>query len=124
MTQLSEQFKSRIDLAASEVAEALRTKTLHGKRTHHSAVEHRALEHFAIEFRLTRDVAHESAGEAIARAGGINNFFDRQCRSAEGMQSSFLEKRGGAIFAVLDHEHARSVRENLLRGARQAVGLA
>ena len=76
---------------------------------------------------LRSEIAEEAAGKAVARAGGIDDFFERQRRRAEGGRADFLgrlaEEGSGAVFAVLDDQHARAQAQH---GARclHEIGVA
>jgi hypothetical protein len=69
---------------AGELGDALGAKALHGKRAHHAAVEHGASVGGGREFGLRSQIAEEAAGKAVARAGGVDDFFQREGRRAEG----------------------------------------
>ena len=69
------------------------------------------LQHATADFALRGDVAHEAAGKAVARAGGIAHLVERQRRSAEGMLTAAIaiaEKNGRAVLAMLDDQRART----------------
>src|SRR5262249_43832619 len=122
--QLAEDLVTLFDLLARELLQALGAESFDGKRTHHAAVEHGALEDVAGELVLRSDVAHEAAGKAVARAGGVDYALDRQRGRTEGMPSdserAFLKEDGGAVFPVLDHQRLWPHLQHFLRSASQA----
>src|SRR5258708_20308291 len=66
-----------IDFRVVERAEAIRPELFAAEAAHHRSINDRPAEHLVIELAvlradaLLRQVAHESAREAVARAGGI-----------------------------------------------------
>src|SRR4029077_20693688 len=86
--QLAEYQKTFFDLFASKRLQALGAEAFDGERSHDAAVEESALENFAVQVFLGGEVAHEASSEGIAGAGGIFDFFNRQCWGAEGMTAN------------------------------------
>jgi len=84
--QLAEEHKAVVDLLAGELLQPLGAKTLAGERAHHTAVEHGAAEGGRSEFACRggrSQVAEEAAGKAVARAGGVHHFLQRQGRGTK-----------------------------------------
>ena len=77
-------LKRVVDFGARELLQALGAEALAGKGAHHAAVKHGAAEGVRRELGLRGEIAEEAAGKAVARAGGIDDFFERQCRRPEG----------------------------------------
>src|SRR5579863_5883555 len=76
--QLAEEDEALVDLLAGERLNALGAKALDREGAHYAAVEHGAAEGGGGEFALRGEIAEETAGKAVARAGGIDDFLQRQ----------------------------------------------
>src|SRR5579863_4185005 len=82
-SELAELFKSGIDFFTRERAEALHPEAFAAEASHYGPVNHRAAEHAAADLvafeaeAVFGQVADESASEAIARAGRIENIFEQ-----------------------------------------------
>src|SRR5208283_2241093 len=80
VSQLAEQNETVVDLLTGKGLHPLGAKALAGERTHHTAVKHGAAEGGRSKFALRGQVAEESAGKAVARAGRVNHLFQRHRR--------------------------------------------
>src|SRR5205823_11477029 len=76
-------FEAAIDLLSRQRAKTFHAKALATEAAHHRPVNYRAPEFvhvhimgFEIDARA-REIAHESTGETIARASGIENIFEQ-----------------------------------------------
>ncbi len=65
-----------------------------------------------------RKVAHEAAGEAIARAGGVVHLLQRKRRHGK---DAAVVHHHGAVFAALDHQRLGAELEDMPRRAQQIV---
>src|SRR5438309_303498 len=108
MRQFAERVEAVVDLIASDRLQALRAEALDRERPHHAAVEHGVLQHTAVHFSLRGDVAHEAPGEAVARAGGVAYFVQRQRGSPKRMmptrELAITKEDGGTVLTVLDDQ--------------------
>jgi len=94
-----------VDLFAGELLKALGAEAFAGKGAHDAAVEHGA----AVGFRVMvagRRGSRRSRRKAVARAGGVDDFFEKHGRSAkcvllDGAGIGFVEQRR-AVFAMFD----------------------
>src|ERR1019366_9270875 len=77
--QLAEEGEAVIDFLARELLEALGAEALHRERAHDAAIEHGAMIDGGGEFGLRGEIAEEAAGKAVARASGVDYFFERKC---------------------------------------------
>src|SRR5258708_40140240 len=77
--QLTEERKAVIDFLARELLQAFCAEALDCKGTHDAAVEHGVAVGGWSELGLGSEIAEEAAGKAVARAGGVHNFFQREC---------------------------------------------
>src|SRR5215472_15697958 len=74
-------LEARIDLLASEGAEAVYTEALAAEAAHHGTVDYGAAEFVRVDVFRTqvhtgaRQRSHKSAREAVARTGGIEDIF-------------------------------------------------
>src|SRR5580658_512669 len=100
-----ELLKPCVDFRACETAETIHAEHLAAEAAHHGAVDHRPpqlgnIDAAAIRLdALSGQVADEAAGEAIARAGGVENFLQQIPRRHE--VAAAVEQHG-AVFAALD----------------------
>src|SRR5467141_1159772 len=92
-------------LTALQVAQPVQAKFLDGKASHDRAVDHGAAERSVRLVPVSRQVAHEAASEAVARAGGIVRLFQRKCRDAE---DAALVHHHGAVFSTLYNQRHRT----------------
>src|SRR4030088_1568287 len=82
-SELAELFKSGIDFFTRERAKALHAEAFAAKTSHDRPIDHRAAEHAAADVvalqakAVLGQIADESAGETIARAGGIENVLEQ-----------------------------------------------
>ena len=67
---------------------------------------------------LLRQIADEAAGEAIARAGGIEDIFQQIAGHHE---VGVAAEQHGAVLAALDHQRMRTHLQNLRGGLAQIV---
>ena len=81
--QLAEKDEAVVDLLAGELLQPLGAKALARKRAHHAAVKHGAPKGGRRELGLRGQIAEEPAGKAVARAGRVDHFFQRQRRRTE-----------------------------------------
>src|SRR5580692_12533880 len=84
--KLTEDMETRVDLIARKPLQALCAKALAGKGAHHTAVIHGVTPGGGRECFLGSEIAEESSGKAVARAGRIDDFLQRERRSSEGAQ--------------------------------------
>src|SRR6202167_2730999 len=103
--ELAEERKAFLDFAGVELLEPLGSEALHGEGAHDTAVEHGAAEDGGRERGLRGDVAEESAGEGIARAGGIDNF----CQWESGHAEGYRDAAGLASKGAIAEERRRTV---------------
>ena len=119
--------KRCVDLFAGGALEAFGAEGFDGERAHDAAVEHGGAEDLGGELALGGDVAVEAAGEGVACAGGVDDFFDgavagaRKRRAlgfggAHLFEEGFGEEAGDAVLAVLDDEGLGAQVEDLLGG--------
>src|ERR1035441_5625128 len=113
VSQLAENGEAVVDLFARELLQPLGAEALASEGTHHAAVEHGAAEGGWSEFARCGgrgQVAEESSRKAVARAGEIDHFFQRQRRGAERVRlrtlaywrkTAVAEESRRAILAVL-----------------------
>src|SRR5271168_4265949 len=85
-------------LAAFQDAETVEAEAFDGEAAHHRTIDHRAAERGVAQTLCAGEIAHEAAGEAVACAGGIVRFFERERRDAE--DAAFVDHHG-AVFAAL-----------------------
>ena len=83
--ELAEDDEAFVNLLAGELLEALGSEALAGVGAHDAAVEHGAAEDGRSELGLRGEVAEEAAGKAVASAGGIDDFFEREGGCPEGV---------------------------------------
>ena len=86
---LAKEVEARVDLGAREVLQALRAEALAGKRAHDAAVKHGEAPGGRRELARRGgrgQITEEAAGKAVACAGGIDDFFEREGRSPEGAE--------------------------------------
>ena len=62
------------------------------------------------------EVAEEAAGEAVARAGGVDHLLERIAGQRE---EAVLGEQRGAVLALLGDDHARPERHHLARSAHE-----
>ena len=107
-----------MDFAALERGEALHAEFFHREASQHGTVNHRVAQCALVHFPRARQIAHETAGETVACAGGILHFFQRKCRHRK---QEFLVHHDGAVLAALDHQGFRAHFEDFFGSARQVV---
>src|SRR5580700_7393816 len=83
---LAKDIEARVDLRTRELLQALGAEALAGVGAHDAAVKHGVAPCGGRELGLRSQIAEEAAGKTITRAGGIDNFFERESRSLEGAQ--------------------------------------
>ncbi len=91
---LAEDIEARVDFGARELLQALRAEALAGIGAHDAAVKHGVAPGGGRELGLRGQIAEEASGKAVARAGGIDDFFEREGRRLESAKlgsSCFLE---------------------------------
>src|SRR5579885_2388499 len=99
LRELLEMPRPRLDLASRHVANAFEPKALDGKASHDRPVHHRAPQHRVVHARSRCEIAHEPAGETIARPGGIVHFLQRKRRHGT---NSVVVHHHCAVFASFD----------------------
>ena len=82
-SELVEMADAIRDFAALELQQTFQPKLFHGETSENGSVDHREAQRIRVDFSGAGEIAHESAGKAIARAGGIVNFVQRICGNAE-----------------------------------------
>src|SRR5260370_37601834 len=98
-----------------------RSKTIHAelfaaKTAQHGSIYHSAAEFFIIHVArfqiepLLSKISDEAASKAIARAGGIEDFFQQITRHHEVLAAM---EQDGAILTALDHQRVRTHIDNL-----------
>src|ERR1700723_71317 len=70
---LPEQVKAFVDLPPRHVLQALSAEAFDRKRPHHAAVKHGLAKDCGSQLWLRSQIAVETAGKGIARAGGSDN---------------------------------------------------
>ena len=106
------------NFALLQFQQTLEAEFLDGETAEDGAVDHRASKRVAIYSASACEIAHETAGESVARAGGIVDFIERKCRNAK---DPIVVDEHGAVFAALDDERFGAKLENLFRGAEEIV---
>src|SRR5215472_16854075 len=120
--EVTEFLEAGIDFTARQSAEPVDAEFLAAEAAHHRAVNHRTADFVVIGpgiFQinpLSRKVTHESAGETIARSGGIENVFEQVAGNHE-VPVAPPEDR--AVFSALDDQRVRSHAEDLPGGFLQ-----
>src|SRR5215469_17182782 len=104
--------------ATSETAQALDAQLLDSKASEYGTINHCAAQRIMVDFLLPRQVAHESAGETVARARRIADFFERICRHR---QNRVAMKEHCAVFAALNDDSFRAHAENPFGRTQQIV---
>src|SRR5579871_5506914 len=77
MHQFFEQAIARVDFLARQRLQTLGAELLDAKAAHHRSVDHGAAHFFLAGLLATGERSHESAGEGVAGAGGIDHFIQR-----------------------------------------------
>ena len=106
------------DLLAAQRQHALGPERLDVERGQHRAVGHRAPQQRLVD-RLARvrgDVAHEAAGERVARAGGVDDVGRRVGRERE---VAVAREQRGAVLALLGDDDGRAEVEHRAGGAHE-----
>ena len=122
--QVFELLIAGLDFFAGQGAEAVHAELLAAEAAHHGTVDHGAAQFGKIEIAVGgRDaapgqVADEAAGEAIARAGGVEDVFQQIARHHEVVVAA---EQDGAVFAALDDQRVRPHVHDLGGGAAQVV---
>src|ERR1700691_6065315 len=86
MRDLAEDIEARVDLRTRELLQALSAEALAGVGAHDAAVKHGVTPGGGRELGLRSQIAEEAASKTIARAGGIDDFFEGESRRLEGAQ--------------------------------------
>src|SRR6266850_1798227 len=112
--QLVERPVASIHGSTVHRGDAVDAETLDRVRGTHRPVQHRPAEDARVlEATALRDVAHESPGERVARAGRVDRLLERIRR---GPERSVLCEEGRAVLATLHHQHLRPEGQHLARG--------
>src|SRR5215469_11988312 len=96
-----------LNLVPRQIAETVDAELLAAEASHHAAVDHRAakLGHIgraASGFdSLARQIPHEAAGEAIARAGGVEDLVEQVTGRHK---VAVAMEQNGPVFAALDDQ--------------------
>src|ERR1017187_4912183 len=99
----------RFDLLARQRAETVDSKLLATETAHDRSVDHGAPQLRKIDLRAVqrnaaaRQIAHETASETVARAGGVEHAFQQISRRHE---VALPAEDHGAVLAALDHQRA------------------
>ena len=96
-----------VDFLHGEALDAFGRELSAAKTGEDSAVYHRAFDDVVVYRATTGKIPDEAAHEGIARAGRIENFFERICRSGENM---FIVKQKRSVLAFFDHDDSRFFR--------------
>ena len=115
---------TRLDFVAGQGAEAVHSELLAAEAAHNRTVDHGAAQFGEIDIAVggrdaaAGEIADEAAGEAIARAGGVEDIFQQIARRHEVAAAA---EQDGAVFAALDDQRVRAHLQNLGGGAPQVV---
>jgi hypothetical protein len=82
--QLAKDIEARIDFSARDLLQTLGAEALAGVGAHDAAVKHSMAPGGWRLLRLRSEITEEASGKAVARAGWVNDLFERQGRSPEG----------------------------------------
>src|ERR1035438_8542558 len=113
-----------LDFFTGQGAEAVHPELLAAEAAHDGTVDHGAAQFGKIEIAVGgRDAAagqitDEAAGEAIARAGGVEDILQQIARDHEVLA---LAEQDGAVLAALDDQRVRAHGHDLGGGAAQVV---
>ena len=100
-----ERLEPLVDLWVIESIDAFRAKFLDVERRHHRTVNHRPPHRFRSDLILRSEIAHEPAGERIARTGRVKDAFERIRRHNE--VAVFGEQRR-SVLAAFDNNGFRA----------------
>src|SRR5690349_5289936 len=103
--QLNEAAVALLDLLHRERAQTVDTEVLDRKRRDYAAVNDRAPETAARSVAGAREVPEQAAGEGVAGAGRIEDFFQGIRWHGENRRIRELQN---AVFAALDENRLRS----------------
>src|ERR1035437_4534732 len=113
-----------IDFFTGQGAEPVHPEFLATEAAHDGTVNHGAAQFGKIEFSVggrdaaARQMANETAGEAIARAGRVEDVFQQIARDHEVLTAA---EQDGAVLATIDHQRVRTHLHDLGGGAAQVV---
>src|ERR1035437_3727644 len=113
-----------LDLFTGQRAEPVYPELLAAETAHDGTVNHGAAQFGEFEIAVQRgdaaagQIADEAAGEAIARAGRVEDVFQQIARDHEVLA---LAEQDGAVLAALDHQGVRTHVHDLGGGAAQVV---
>src|SRR5580658_5924460 len=121
-----ELLEAGVDVGASQGPEALDAEFFAAKAAQHGAVDYGPAQVLRVDmagFEIETafgEIADESAGEAIARAGRVEDILQQ----IAGDYKMFVAmKKDGAVFAALDYQRPRSHIEDLGGGMFEIVSL-
>src|SRR5262245_25749789 len=109
---------SRVYLFEFELAEALGAEFLDGEAAEDGAVDHCTSERRVIRTAAAGEVAHEAAGEGVARACRIMRLFKREGRNTE--DAAFVHHHG-AVLAAFHDEGFGAELEDVSRGQKEVM---
>src|SRR5437879_8397944 len=109
--QAPEMARAGGDFAPGERAQAVQPKPLDREAAHHRSIDDGAAQRCVAGAACAGQAAHETTGEAIARAGGIVNLLERIPRHGE---NGVVMHHHGHVLAALDHTSARATLENVV----------
>src|SRR4051812_14234340 len=107
---------ARVNVFTLDLAQGLESETFDGKAAHHGTVNHRSPQGGVIHFANARQIAHETAGEAVTRASWIMHFFHGQRWYGK---DSVIVNHDRTVLAALYHQRFRTQRKNVTSGAKQ-----
>src|SRR5208283_4757212 len=102
--ELRKKARAGVNFAALESGEALHAEFFYCEAAQHGTVHHRVAQRALVHFSRACEVAHEAAGKAVSRAGGIVYFFQWERRHGE--EKVFVH-HNGAVLATLDYQSFR-----------------
>src|SRR5215813_10475960 len=80
MCQRLERPETTVHVRGSQTTETIQGEVLHRERRQHRSIDYRAAHLVGRRGLGAREVAHEAAREAVARAGGIDHVVEREGR--------------------------------------------
>src|SRR2546425_7772452 len=117
-------FIARLDFFAGQRAEAIHSEAFATEAAHHAAVDHCVAQLGEIDIALfkrdaaPRQIADESAREAITSAGRVEHLAQQIARCHE---VTAAPEENGAKLAALDDQRVRTHVEDDLRGLPQVA---
>src|SRR5262245_28383909 len=122
-----ELLEARVDFGTSQGTEPFHSKLLAAEAAHHRAVDHGAVEVAVVGRRIaqvdiaTSEVAHETAGKAVACTGRIEDLVEQVAGRGEpaDLAIAVFEEQQRAVLTTLNNDrlgpHAHDLRRGLLQ---------